>query len=366
MAEMSTTEPVRVALVGAGLIADLRHLPALRDVGPEVDVAALVEVDQDRLSQVAEQWDIPGRYTDLAPMLADVAPDLVIVCTPPSLHRDQVAAILSSGAWAWCEKPPALSLAEFDAMTAAERDGGPYAPIVFQQRFGSGARHALDLLSSGAVGRPLFARCDTAWYRDDDYFAEPWRGSFTGDGGPPMALGIHQIDLLIMLLGPWREVTALTATTGRDIETGDVSAAAVRFENGALAAVTVSAVSAHEQSRVRVDTERATIDAAFLYNHRNADWSLTPAPGVDDDTVAAWANPLPDTQSGHLPQLRAVLADLRAGRRPETSGACGRGALELITGLYRSAITGEVTKRGQIGPDDPFYHRLDGRSGGRR
>lgn len=93
---------------------------------------------------------------------------------------------------------------------------------------------------------------------------------------------------------------------------------------------------------------------------------MTPAPGVPDAEVAGWANPYPDEPSGHLPQLRAVLADLRAGRRPETSGEGGRAALELITGLYRSALTGQVTKRGQIGPDDPFYHRLDGGPEGSR
>ncbi|TDD72752.1 Gfo/Idh/MocA family oxidoreductase [Jiangella aurantiaca] len=357
---------MRVALVGAGLIADLRHLPAFRDVGPAAEVVALVDVDPERLGQVASAWDIPGRYTALDRMLVDEDPELVVLCTPPHLHRDQVAAVLESGAWAWCEKPPTLSLAQFDAMVAGERDGGPYAPIVFQQRFGSGARHARELLSSGAVGRPLFAHCDTSWFRDDAYFSESWRGSFTGDGGPLMALGIHQIDLLLMLLGPWQEVAALTASTGRDVETGDVSAAAVRFENGALASVTTSAVSPRQRSHIRVDAERATIEVHFLYDHGNTDWSLTPAPGVDDATAATWANSLPDTRSGHLAQLRAVLADLRAGRRPETSGDGGRGALELVTAVYRSAITGEVTKRGQITPDDPFYHRLDGRPGGAR
>lgn len=353
-------EPVRVAVVGAGLIADHRHLPALRELGDEVEVVGLAEIDRDRLDRVADAWRIPGRFTALAPLLDETRPDLVVICTPPALHREQVDQVLQAGAWAWCEKPPALSLAEFDAMRAAERDGGPYAPIVFQQRYGSGAQHARALLASGGLGAPLAGLCQTTWYRDDGYFAPPWRGSFTGDGGPAMALGIHQIDLLLALLGPWSELTALTARTSRDIETDDVSAAAVRFENGALATVITSAVSADEVSRVRVDAEHGTLEVTHLYGHRNADWRLTAAPGVPAETVEGWANRLPDEPSGHLPQLRALLADLRAGRRPETSGEGGRTALELISALYRSAATGEVTKRGQIGPDDPFYHRLDG------
>lgn len=366
--------PVRVAIVGTGAIAGWRHLPALRAISAEtagetagetegetegeVEVVAAVDIDHERLGEFCDEWSIGGRYGSVASMLAAEAPDLVVVSTPPALHREQVVEILEAGAWAWCEKPPALSLAEFDAMTAAERAGGSYAAVVFQQRFGSGAQHARQLMSTGALGEPLVAHCQTTWFRDAAYFAPAWRGTFAGDGGPAMAFGIHQIDLLLALLGPWREVSAFTATTDRDIETDDVSTALVRFENGALATVVTSAVSAREVSHLRIDTARATLEVTHLYQHRNADWTLTAAPGVV--ATQAWANPLPDQPSGHLPHLRALLDDLRAGRRPETSGEGGRTALELISAMYRSASTRTPTRRGEIGPDDPFYHRLDG------
>jgi predicted dehydrogenase len=348
--------PVRAAIVGAGQIADAIHLPAMRELG--LDLVAAVEVDPDRLTTFCDRWDITGRYADLSAMLAAERPELVVICTPPSVHRDQVVEVLESGAWAWCEKPPALSLAEYDDITAAERDGGPYAPIVFQQRFGSAARHARALLTSGALGRPLAAHCQTTWWRGPDYFAAPWRGSFSGDGGPAMALGIHQIDLLLTLLGPWQELHAFATRLARDIETDDVSTATVRFESGVLATIVTSAVSPRQVSNLRIDTELATVEATYLYSYGDEDWTYTPASGVDD---AAWAASAPPPQrSGHAPALRSVLADIEAGRRPETSGPGGRAALELIAALYKSALTGVTVKRGEIVPGDPFYDRLDG------
>jgi hypothetical protein len=37
-----------------------------------------------------------------------------------------------------------------------------------------------------------------------------------------------------------------------------------------------------------------------------------------------------------------------------------RSTLELITAIYASAFTGQPVRRGAIGPDSPFYRRMDG------
>jgi predicted dehydrogenase len=347
-------------MVGAGGIADAVHLPTIREIGEaEIVVDTVVEIDSARGAEFAERWGIPHHTTELAEALAS-SPDLVILGTPPAVHREQVMACLAAGISVWCEKPPALSLAEYDEMTAGERNGGPFAAIVFQQRFGSGARHARRLLESGALGHPLIAHCQTTWYRGDDYFAAPWRGRFDGDGGPIMALGIHQIDLMLSLLGDWEELSATVSRLARDIETDDVAAAWVRFENGTVATIANSAVSPAEVSRIRLDTERATVELSHLYGYGNDDWRYTPAPGTTATEVAAWANELPDERSTHTPQLRQLISDLRSGGRPETSGAGGRAALELVTALYKSALTGQAVRRGSVAPGDPFYSSLNG------
>jgi predicted dehydrogenase len=347
-------------LVGAGGIADAVHMPTIHEVGGEqILVDSVVEIDDDRRAAFAEKWEISHHTSSLDDALAR-HPDLVILCTPPSLHREQVLACLEAGVTVWCEKPPALSLADYDAMTAGERDGGPWAPIVFQQRYGSGAQHARSLLSSGALGRPLIAQCQTTWFRGDDYFSAPWRGSFSGDGGPIMALGIHQIDLLLTLLGEWEEISARVARRARDIETDDVAVAWVRFADDTLATISNSAVSPAQASRIRLDTEKATIELTHLYGYDNDDWTYTPAPGISDEQVASWQNDLPNERSTHAPQLRALVADLRAGRRPQASGDDGRRALELVTALYKSALTGQTVARGSIDRGDPFYAALNG------
>ncbi|MFC3236140.1 gfo/Idh/MocA family oxidoreductase [Streptomyces nitrosporeus] len=356
--------PVRVAVVGTGAIARVSHLPALTALAAEqpLEIVAAVDVSADAAESFRADAGIAHAYTDLDRMLAEQRPDLVTLCTPPRFHRDQTVAALRAGAWVWCEKPPCPSLEDFDAIEAAEgADGGPYASIVFQHRFGSGSRHVRELLARGALGRPLVVHCQTTWYRDQAYYSVPWRGSWADEGGgTTMGHGIHQMDLLLDLLGPWAEIRAMAGRLVHDIETEDVSTALVRFGNGALATVVSSALCPDEVSRIRIDCARATVELTHLYGHRNADWRITPAPGVSAGEAAAWQDFGADEPSSHEVQLRGLLADLRAGRRPRSSGDDGRKSLELVTALYKAAFTGATVQAGEIVPGDPFYSALHG------
>lgn len=361
----SRREPVRVAIVGTGAIARGSHLPALTALaaGQPLEIIAAVDVDAASVEAFCAEAGIAHAYTDLDRMLAEQRPDLVTLATPPRFHRDQTVAALRAGAWVWCEKPPCPSLEDFDAIEAAEGPSGqgPYAAIVFQHRFGSGARHVRALLAGHAMGRPLVAHCQTTWYRDEAYYAVPWRGTWSSEGGgPSMGHGIHQMDLLLDLLGPWAEIRAMAGRLVHDVETEDVSTALIRFENGAMATVVNSVLSPDEVSRIRIDCERATVELTHLYGHRNTDWRITPAPGVTSEEADAWRDFGADVPSSHEAQLTGLLGDVRAGRRPRSSGPDGRKSLELVAALYKAAFTGSTVRAGEIGPGDPFYGALHG------
>ncbi|MER5756503.1 Gfo/Idh/MocA family oxidoreductase [Streptomyces sp. NPDC002088] len=359
-----TGRRIRAAVIGTGAIARGSHLPALAQLAEEgeTEVVAAVDIDAVAVQEFCTAGGIPHAYTDLDRMLREQRPDLVTICTPPTLHREQTVAALRAGAWVWCEKPPVPTLADFDAVEAEEgAEAGPYASIVFQHRFGSGSRHVRGLLTERTMGRPLVAHCQTTWYRDTAYYAVPWRGRWqTEGGGPAMGHGIHQMDLLLDLLGPWAEVRAMAGRLVHDVETEDVSTALVRFENGAMATIVNSVLSPDEVSRIRIDCERATVELTHLYGHSNANWRITAAADVPADEVAAWQDFGADVPSSHLEQLRELVASMRAGERPRSSGEDGRSSLELISALYKSAFTDVTVRRGEIGPGDPFYTALHG------
>ncbi|WCD94968.1 Gfo/Idh/MocA family oxidoreductase [Streptomyces sp. HUAS 31] len=352
----------RVAVIGTGAIVSGSHLPALRSHADRAELVAAVDVDRARLAAFRElAGDGVTGYTSTDEMLDAVRPDLVLIGTPPSLHREQTVAALKAGAWVLCEKPLCLSLAEYDDIAAAEAASGAYASVVFQHRYGSGAVHARELIASGELGAPLVAHCQTTWHRDAAYYAVPWRGRWaTEGGGPTMGHGIHQFDLLLLLLGPWAEIRAMATRLVHDTESEDVSTALVRFESGALATVVNSVLSPHEVSRIRVDCADATVELTHLYGHRNDDWVYTPAPHVPSERAAAWRTPAADVPSSHTAQLGALLDAHDNGVRPPGSGPDARATLDFAAALYKAAFTGLPVHAGEIAPGDPFYPAMHG------
>src|ERR1700744_1290928 len=234
---------IRIAFAGTGNIARV-HAAGL--AAPVADgTAALVaatDAEAGALPGFAADFGVRRTYPSLADLLEREQVDLVHLCTPPGTHHPLALACLRAGTSVLVEKPPAISLRELDEITAAEAAAaGPWFATVFQHRFGSGQRRLKALTGQpggGRLGRPLLAICHTTWYRDQAYFDVPWRGRWeTEGGGPTMGHGIHQMDMLLDVLGEWTAVSAVAGTLARDMPTEDVSLAHVTFGNGAVASV---------------------------------------------------------------------------------------------------------------------------------
>jgi predicted dehydrogenase len=358
---LKSSKTYRAVLAGTGSIGDA-HVRAVEATQGRVQLIAAMDIDAERVTKFTAQHRIAGTFTDYAKMLATVKPDIVLVATPPAQHAAMSIAALEGGAWVICEKPLCGSLAEFDSIAAAEDRTGRYTACVFQMRFASSTAHLRDLAGSGRLGLPLVAICNTLWYRDAAYYAAPWRGTWANElGGPTMGLGIHAMDQLLHLLGDWREVRSLVARLDRAIEVEDVSLALVSFANNAVASIVNSALSPRQETYIRLDYQKATVELTHLYSYARENWRLTPTPGAPDEGLMdAWQSFPPDVGSTHAAQLVAFLSDMDAGRRPLTSGHEARRTLELLTAIYKSAFTGEAVVSGSIGPGDPFYNRVHG------
>lgn len=329
------TDILRCAIVGTGAVAHL-HARAVQ-AHPRAELAAVTDTDPGKAADFAAAWGAPEVFGSLESLLAVARPDVVLICTPPAAHADQAVASLAAGAHVVVEKPPAPSLDELDRMRAAAVAADRHLAVVFQQRTGSAAAHVRALLASGSLGRPLIAVCQTLWYRDEAYFAVPWRGKWqTEGGGTTLGHGIHQLDLLGHLLGDWASVQGLLWRLDRETETEDASTATIVFRSGVVAQVVTSAVSPRQTSSIRIDTQRATITVDHLYGHAHENWRITPAPGFEAE-AAAWAFPEAEERSDHGPLLRDVFDALLSGvELPATADEPAR-SFELVSAIYASA-----------------------------
>ena len=166
------------------------------------------------------------------------------------------------------------------------------------------------------------------------------------------------------MLGDWTEVSAIARTQARTTRTEDLSLAHVTFTNGAVASVLNSVLSPREESYLRFDFERATVEVTHLYGYGDDDWRVTPAPGCEDDVTAAWKHAAGDgggeARSSHAAQFARVLAALRDGRRPPVTPPEARRTMALIAGIYASAFTRGPVTPADLAPGTAFYTAMNG------
>jgi len=353
----------RTAIIGTGGIA-VQHMEAVQAAGERVSLVAVADIDEGRAAAFKAKYAIPTYYTDPRQLLEQEKPDLVLIATPPATHADLSIASLEADAFVLCEKPLCRSLAEFDRITAAEERTGRYVTTIFQWRFGSAAQHFKALIDAGELGKPLVGTCLTLWYRDLAYYSVPWRGKWATElGGPTLGHGIHLTDLFLWLWGDWSEITAMAGTLDRPLEVEDVSMALVHFEHGGFGSITNSVLSPRQETYLRLDFQKATVEMNGLYSADNSNWRYSLIDGATDSALLERMRTVSsDIPGRHPAQLAALLDSLDRGERPLVSGAEARRIIEFNSSLYKSAFTGERVRRGSITPDDPFYNSMHGKS----
>jgi predicted dehydrogenase len=356
------TDPIGIGIIGAGGISHshaLAYRSSLnRDLARVVSIADVVE---DAAKERAGQYGIERVYTDWRDLVADPAVKAVSICTPPFLHVEQASAALRAGKHVLCEKPVSPTLAGLDEIAAAEREGAATFAGVFQHRVGQGAQQVKALIEAGRFGKLVFGLSETLWQRGEDYYSVWWRGTWEQEcGGVTMGHGIHSIDMLAWLFGEPVSLIADAATVQVPIEVEDTSLASVRFKNGGVGQIIVTVNAQDNRSRLEIyGRDLQAVSTESPYDPTREPFKLTALDESHGEAAREEAHRLfPETPKHlHVPMVNDFLHAIIDGRPPLVSTAECRRSMELITGLYKSAMTGERVHF-PIAADDPWYSRI--------
>src|SRR5512146_268821 len=138
---MSTSEKVRVAVVGAGRWA-------------RAEVVARADVDAEVAGEVAAKFSVPRAVTDYRELLDDPDIDVVDVVTGNQPHFQISWDALSAGKHVLCEKPVHTDYRKTRDAAALAAARGLRTKLGFTFRYAPAIRYAKDLIGSGFVGEP--------------------------------------------------------------------------------------------------------------------------------------------------------------------------------------------------------------------
>jgi predicted dehydrogenase len=344
---------IRVGVIGTGFGASL-HLSALRE-NPDFETVAICSRRPERARAAAIDHKIPHHLSDYRELVRDQEVDAVIVASPPHLHHAMVIAALESEKHVLCEKPMARNLAEARDMLRIVERVGTVAMVNNQLRFLPIRARIRELISEGYIGEPHAASVVVHRSSLNDPNERPWGWLMEQEkaGGMLGAVGAHYLDALRWWFGEVKAVAGAVSTMVRQRRLPDSSGMAkvdaddnfsviLRFANGALGTIHVTATSGHEgDEEITLSGSEGTLQVrqGRLWGARLGEFSLNELPIPERLTGGL-------VPGGHfLVQptallLRAWASAIRGETPASPSFADGVKTQELIDGVLRSSQQG--------------------------
>ena len=218
MSSRNLGKMIRVALIGAGVVAEKKHIPALVGVD-EIEVVAIVDPDLERAQRLCSRFPNARPQASLTQCLESIALDAAVVLTPPRAHVPLAREALDAGKFVLVEKPLCLDLEEAQSLQSH-----PFSSRVlmgFHMRHHRLIQQARALLQEGALGQ--IQGCRAAWFAPRPPDQSDWKNLRAEGGGALIELPVHYYDLLRFLFGSeLEEIRAESISAERDDETACV------------------------------------------------------------------------------------------------------------------------------------------------
>jgi 1,5-anhydro-D-fructose reductase (1,5-anhydro-D-mannitol-forming) len=323
-------------LIGASTIAKEWMIAAIRaQAGHEV--VAVMSTSSQRGQTFAADNRIATSYTELPGLLADPRIHAVYISTTNELHKAQTLAAAAAGKHVLCEKPLAVTLADAREMVAACRQAGVVMGTNHHLRNAATHRKIHELIQSGAIGKPLFARVFHAVYLPPHL--QGWRLTTpNAGGGVILDITVHDADTLRFVLGAEPvEATALSQQAGMAqsaLEDGVM--AVVRFDNGVLAQLHDAFTVKHAGTGLEVHgTEGSILARNVMTQQPVGEIVLRNASGESRIAV--------EHENLYARALRAFAAAVAGNGTPSASGEDGVRSLATALAVLESSRTGRRT-----------------------
>lgn len=196
---------LKVAIVGSGYIGN-SHIEAYNKISTErVQVVALIDANK-IVGQKAAELAGAKYYETLKDAAVDVDFDIVDICVPTFLHKTFTVDAANMGKHVLCEKPAALSVADFDEMWEACKKNNVKYMTGQVVRFFAEYEEASKRIKSGELGNIHMLSekrlCQhPAW--------STWHADPNKSGGGLVDLNTHDIDYIYSLFGMPESLSAV-------------------------------------------------------------------------------------------------------------------------------------------------------------
>lgn len=332
---------MRVGVIGTGAIS-WKHAQAYKQIG--YDVTVCTDISEANGKKFADETGAEF-VRSFEEVCRHQKVDYVDVCTFPDFRLQPIEICAQTKKHVQVQKPVSTNLDTAREMIQTARKAGIVLGVVSQHRFDDSTQFLKKAIASGRMGKILQADAYVKWWRSAEYYSRPIKGSWATEGGGAMInQAVHQVDVLLYLIGGVRELFSYWQLGAlHKIESEDVITSMLRYENGATGVIqAATAFWPGYSERLEIHGTKGT---AVITGDKLTTWDVQddqgdPAP-VEKEVMSGASDPMAISTVPFERQFLDFGRAIETGSKPLVSGEEGFRALEVVISAYDSCRRGE-------------------------
>lgn len=341
---------LKYAIIGCGRISP-NHIEAAKQ--NHLDFVGLCDLDIENIEDKKLKFNLSDKikmYTDYNIMIDEQEIDLLAICTESGKHASIALNCIEKNINLIIEKPIALSLKDADKIIEKAEQKNVKVSACHQNRFNKSIQKIRDSLDKKRFGKLFHANASIRWNRRREYYERAkWRGTWEQDGGALMNQCIHNIDLLRWMMGnKIDEVVAYTDNLNHDyVEAEDLGVALIKFSNGSYGIIegTTNVYPENLEETLTIFGSKGTVKASGKSVNKIDVWRFADYLDDPEKVKEKFQESPPNVYGyGHISLYKDVINAINNNTEPYITAVDGRNALELVLGIYKSALKNKPVK----------------------
>jgi len=325
----------RLAIVSLEHVHAAHYLTCLRSL-PGIEVVAVAESDQRRVSVHASLLEGLTVVSDYHELLRPGAIDAILICSANSRHKQQVLDFARAKIPILCEKPIATKCVDAREMLAICEANEVPLGICFPVRWSEPLRQAKRLVEQGDLGQVLAVKATNHGTMPGDWFVDP---QLSG-GGAVMDHTVHVVDALRWFFeAEFTQVFAYAATRLHPIPVEDVGLLTLEMSNEVFVTLDTRCSRPNRSFPIWGDVMLEIIGTRGVISLDLFPWTLNYYSESAGKLLA-------DARDGDLSlrMLENFVGMIEGRAKLSATGLDGLRALEVVEAAYRSIATQQVVQ----------------------
>jgi virulence factor len=316
---------VKIAVIGAGTMANTVHYPSLHLI-EDVEIVGISDLMQDRMAETAKRYNIERTFVDYKEMLEKTSPDGVYIIMPPYHLYDIAVYSLNLGLNVFIEKPPGVTKEQTRQMANLAEKKGVMTMVGFQRRFAPVMVEAKKRIEE----RGNIIQCQANFFKN--YIDQP--PYYNGAIDILTCDAIHSVDILRWMAGEPRKIVSSVKSLFAEYD--NCFYAMIEFESGAIGFLSTNWVSGTRIYSVEMHGKGICAlvnpeESAVIYKDGNKQGEVLEASDVAKGKEVYKV-------SGFYDENKHFIECIKTKQIPQTNFADAFKTMEFVDRIYHSII----------------------------